>query len=144
MAIGRFTVFDRALTKLGDATINLDDDAFKVALLGPDQPIAADFAGEVYGDLTDEVAGGGYTAGGAALAGVTWTRADAVVTFSADPTTWTGLDVTAKYAVVYRDEATKDLLGFFDIDDALPAGRVFSSVDTVLSWPAGAFTLTRV
>lgn len=148
MAVGKVTVLDIALRKIGAGTIDLDSDAFKVALLGADQPIAADFAGASgdarFADLTDEVTGAGYVAGGEALANVTWTRAGAIVTFGADPTTWTGLDATVKYAAIYKVAGNGDVLAFFDVDDTLPAGRVIAGSDFTINWTGGLFTLTRV
>ena len=57
---------------------------------------------------------------------------------------WSGLDVTAKYGVIYRNGGNNDILGFFDIDDALPAGRVIAGTDFIINWTAGIFALTRV
>lgn len=148
MAVGKFTVLNIALKKIGAGTIDLDSNAFKVALLGDGQPIAADFVGVSadarFSDLTDEVVGSGYTAGGVALSNVTWSQAGPVVTFGADPSSWTALTATAKYAVVYRNGGNNDILGFFDIDSALPAGRVISGSDFTINWTGGLFTLTRV
>ena len=148
MAVGKFTVLNLALKKLGAGIIDLDSHSFKVALLGDGQAIAADFVGSStdarFSDLTDEVVGTGYTSGGATLANVTLNQASAIVTFGADPSTWTGLDVTAKYAVVYRNGGNGDILGFFDIDDSLPAGRVIAGTDFTINWTGGLFTLTRV
>lgn len=148
MAVGKFTVLNIALKKIGGAVIDLDGHAFKVALLGNGQAIAADFVGASsdgrYGDLTDEVAGAGYTTGGVNLSNVTWAQAGAAVTFGADPSTWSSLDVTAKYGVIYRNGGNNDILGFFDIDDALPAGRVIAGTDFIINWTTGIFALTRV
>lgn len=148
MAAGIFTVLDIALRKIGAGTIDLDTDSFKVALLTADQAITASFAGASndarYADLTNEVVGSGYTAGGKAMSNVTWTRSVAVVTMGADPTTWSGLTATIKYAVAYKTGGNADILGFFDVDDADPAGRVVTGADFVINWSSGLFTLTRV
>lgn len=148
MAVGKVTVLDIALRKIGAGTIDLDSDAFKVALLGPGQVVAGDFAGASgearFVDLTDEVSGTGYAPGGAALANVLWTRAGAVVTFNADAVTWTGLDATVKYAVIYKAGGAGDILAFFDIDDAQPGGRIISGSDFTINWQSAIFTLTRV
>lgn len=148
MAVGKVTVLDIALRKIGAGIIDLDSDAFKVALLEDGQPIAADFSGTSgdarFADLTAEVVGSGYTAGGEALANVTWTRAGAVVSLNADPTSWSGLDATVKYAAIYKAAGNGDILAFFDVDDALPAGRVINSSDFTINWTGGLFSLTRV
>ncbi len=148
MAVGKVTVLDIALRKIGAGIIDLDSDAFKVALLEDGQAIAADFSGTSgdarFADLTAEVSGAGYTPGGADLANVTWTRAGGVVTLNADPTTWSGLDATVKYAAIYKAAGAGDILAFFDVDDANPAGRVVANSDFTINWTNGLFTLTRV
>jgi hypothetical protein len=147
MAVGKFTVLDIAMRKIGAGQIDLDSDAFKVALTTGDQAITASFSGAsndaLYSDLTSEASGAGYTAGGADLVAPSWTRAGSVVTMGADPTEWTALDTTFKYAVVYKT-GTGDILGFFDVDDANPAGRVVANSDFIINWTNGLFTLTRV
>ena len=145
MAIGKFTVFDQALEKIS-GVIDLENDDFFIVLTGYEQELTADFAGTsgdcLYADLEEEVSGTGYTAGGAELAAA-WTRVSAEVFFSGAPVTWIGLDTTAKYAVVRKDGGSDDLLGYFDIDDSLPTGRVFPGIDVVLSFPDSAFVLRR-
>lgn len=147
MAVGKVTVLDTALRKLGAGIIDLDSDTFKVALLGADQPVAADFSGVSgdarFADLTDEVIGAGYTAGGQSLSNASWEGSGPAVAFSADPVTWPGLDATVKYAVIYKTAGNRDILAFFDIDDALPGGRVVSSSDFTINWTGGLFSLTR-
>lgn len=148
MAVGKVTVLNAALKKIGGGVIDLDSNAFKVALLESGQSIDATFTGVSgdarFSDLTDEASGTGYTAGGEALANVTWNQIGAVVTFGADPSTWTALDVTAKYGMIYKNGGNNDLLAFFDVDDSLPAGRVISGTDFTINWTGGMFTLTRI
>ena len=57
---------------LGDGTIDLDGDTFKIMLLSG--TYTYDAAHAVKSDITDEISGTGYSAGGATLASVTWTR----------------------------------------------------------------------
>src|SRR4051812_1043400 len=93
-------------------------DTIKVALCTspytPDQD-AHDF----FNDITNEVSGAGYTAGGAALASKTTaydlttneTRLDAA------DVSWSSASFTARYAIVYKDTgtaATSPLLGYVD------------------------------
>lgn len=147
MATGKVTVLDLRLLGLGLGTFNLSTDVFKVALCTSSQALTAAFTGAsgqaLYSDLTAEVVGPGYTAGGAALAATSWTRSGAVATFDADPTEWLGLDATVKYGVIYRPTGGQ-ILGYFDVDAALPAGRVVPGVDFIINWAAALFTLTRV
>lgn len=148
MAVGKVTVLNLSMKKIGAGTINLASHAFKVALCGSGQALTAAFTGASsdarYADLTNEVTGAGYTAGGVALANVTWNQVTSTITFGADPSTWTALTATAKYGVIYRNGGNNDILAFFDLDDSLPGGRVISGTDFTINWTGGLFTLTRV
>lgn len=147
MAAGIVTVLDLALRKIGAGTIDLDTDAFKVALCTNAQALSATFSGTStdarYADLTGEVVGTGYTAGGASLSNVTWNRAAGVVTFGADPTSWTTLTATAKYAVVYKTTGNKDILSIVDLETTDPAGRAVAGADLTINWTSGLFNLQR-
>jgi hypothetical protein len=91
--------------------IDLDTDSFKVMLLTSTYTPSAAHAKR--SDLTNEVTGTGYTAGGAALASVTVTRSGGTVTFDAADTTWATATLTARYAVIYKSRgglATADEL----------------------------------
>lgn len=153
MAAGPFTVLDVALEKFGEEVFNLDSDAFQVVLTTQAQALAAAFTGAsgqaLYSDLTAEVEGAGYEAGGEPLTGASWSRAGAVVTFAAASTTWEALTATMKYAVVVRSDggsppALADILGFADLEQADPAGRTSAGGDFIINWTGGLFTITRV
>jgi hypothetical protein len=100
---------------LGDGTIDLDNDTFKVVLLS--SSYTPDATDAVYADLSDELASsGGYTQKDKALTGVTWTRDGAVVTFDADNPSWTGATFTCRYAVILDETAANDpLVCLFDL-----------------------------
>jgi hypothetical protein len=83
-----------------DGTIDLDSDTFKCSLFTSDHIPSASNA--TFADLSGEVSGTGYTAGGATLSNVTWTRSGATVTFDADDPSWTNATITARYAVIYK------------------------------------------
>ena len=89
---------------MGDNTIDMDGDTFKIALLTSSHtPDATD---STYADVSgDEVSGTGYTAGGATLT-ATWTRSGGTTTFDADNVTWSSSTITAQYAVIYSDTPT--------------------------------------
>jgi hypothetical protein len=96
-------------------------------------------------DVTNEVVGTGYTAGGIALATktLTYTGATNVVMFDADDVSWGGATFTSRVAVIYDatpgTDATRPLIGYvlFDVDQVVTAGT-FSIV-----WdPAGIFKIT--
>lgn len=71
-------------------------------------------------DVTNEVTGTGYTAGGQALTSktATYDSATNVTVFDAADTTWANSTITARYAVIYDDagasDASKVLLGYVD------------------------------
>lgn len=147
MAAGIVTVLNVALEKLGEGVFNLDADDFNVVLATNAQALSASFTGSsgqaLYSDLTAEVVGTGYTAGGAPLAGVTWSRSGAVLTFSADPTSWDSLTATMKYAVICLATGTKDILAIVDLETTDAAGRTSAGGDFIINWTGGLFTLTR-
>lgn len=145
MAAGPVTVLDVALPKLsGD--FDLGADAFKVALCGASQELDAGFTGgsgdALYSDLTDEVVGDGYTAGGADLNNVSWTLVGSEAVFAADPSTWVGAVFTAKYAVIYRPAGAGEILAIVDLDVG-GSGRAVSGTDFILNWTSDLFVLRR-
>lgn len=60
----------------------------------------------VKADVTNEVSGTGYSAGGATLATKTYVAASLVSTFDADDSSWTVSTITARYGVIYDDTPT--------------------------------------
>lgn len=100
-------IFNAFRTGIADGTFGLDADTLKCALLtGSYTPDATD---EVFADLSGEVSGDGYTAGGAVLAGVTWTRNGAVAKLDATDPQWTEASFTARYAVIYKSGTANSL-----------------------------------
>lgn len=145
MAAGNFTVLNLAAEKIGDG-IDLQVDDLYVVLCDNSQALTAAFAGgsgqALYADLTGEVSGAGYTAGGEQLTGVTFTGYPALL--DADPTTWTAASFTAKYVVlVNRSLSAEPIIGFADLETTDPSGRVSAGGDFTLTWPAGFFDLAR-
>ena len=101
-----------------DAGIDHVNDTIKVMLVTssytPDQD-AHDFKD----DITNEVSGTGYTAGGNTLANPTVTvdNVNNKAKFNADNTTWASATITARGAVIYKDTgnaATSPLLCYID------------------------------
>lgn len=95
------------LAQWGATPINWTADTIKVALATssytPNQDTHAFFS-----DLTNEVSGTGYTAGGATLgsAAKTYTGATNVLMFDGADTSWTTSTLTARYAAVYKSTGT--------------------------------------
>lgn len=134
---------------MADGSIDLDTDTFKVMLVSSSYtPNAGTHTAKA--DVTNELStANGYTAGGATLGSVTWSRSGGTVTFDADDTTWTasGGSITARYAVIYDDTSTSpsaDLLVAYILLDTTPADVTATDGNTLtLQWNAsGIFTLT--
>jgi hypothetical protein len=127
----------------GTITVDWDTDDIKVMLL--DDTLEPDETTDDYiADVdTNEISGGGYTAGGAAIDNISVTRSVGVTTVDGDDVTWeqNGSGFTdARYAVVYKNTgsaATSPILLHIDLgtDQSNVAG------DFQLRWHAnGIFT----
>lgn len=97
-------IYNSFKKKIMDGSIDLDTDTIKVALTTssytPDQD-SHDF----FDDVTNEISGTGYSAGGATLANKTVTQdnTDNKGVFDADDTAWASSTITnARYAIVYK------------------------------------------
>jgi hypothetical protein len=95
--------YGNGLLNLAKGNIDLDTDTFKIMLTTsaytPDQD-AHDFRN----DVTNEVTGTGYTAGGVTLTGVsvTYDSASNQVRISWSDPTWPSSTITARTAVIYK------------------------------------------
>ena len=124
-----------------DLALDLDDttaDRFKVMLVT--SAYTPDFgAHDFKADVTNEVVGTGYTAGGESLTSVTLTQAGGTITFDAGNITWTSSTITARAAVLYDDLLTDDpLIAYID----LGADKSSSNGDFVITWDAsGIFSI---
>ena len=124
-----------------DLALDLDDttaDRFKVMLVT--SAYTPDFGTHDFkADVTNEVVGTGYTAGGESLTSVTLTQSGGTITFDAADVTWTSSTITARGAVIYDDSLASDpLIAYIDFG----ADKSSSAGDFVLSFNAsGIFTL---
>src|SRR6476661_186986 len=87
-------------TDLASGNIDLDSDTFYVMLITSSATPSA--AWDRRNDVTNEVTGTGYTAGGQALTTLTVTASGTQGKWTADPTTWSSATITARYAVIYK------------------------------------------
>lgn len=151
MAAGQITVLNVALAKFGDE-FDLASDNWRVVLCGDAQALDATFVGTStdaqYSDLTDEITGDGYDAGGLPLTGVTWNQAGGVATFDADAVTWPALTASMKYLVIVRSDGASpptlsDILAVGDLETTDPTGRTSAGGDFTINWTGGIFTLQR-
>lgn len=108
------TPYGQAGVNLASGLLVLSSDTLKVALCTSSYTPNRD-THAVFSDVTNEVTGTGYTAGGQALASVT-VNYDATnhktVLNSANPS-WPGSTITARIAVIY-DSTTSKLLCWID------------------------------
>lgn len=137
--------FGKALIAWANKEVDLLDDTIKVMLTTssytPDQDTH-----DYKDDVTNEVSGTGYTAGGMQLANdtLTYTAGSNVLKYDADDVTWTTVTLTdVKNAVIYDDTpgtaATKPLIGFGVIDTAVNP----NAGNLVITWDsAGLLTAT--
>lgn len=142
------TIYDSFREYMADGTIDIDGDTFKVMLVSSTYTPSAS-AHTVKADITGELTtANGYTAGGATLGTVTWTKSGATVTFDAADTTWTatGGSITARYAVIYDDTPTTpaDPLVAYILLDTTPADVTATDGNNfTLEWDVtGIFTLS--
>lgn len=140
--------YGNAFVSVFNKLIDLDGDALKCALATstyvPDQDVH-----DFFNDVTNEVVGTGYTAGGATLTSVTastsqYTGATNVWAFDAADTSWATSTITARYAVVYDSTpgtaATNPLLFYVDF-----GADVSSTAGTFLiTWAAGGLAKVTV
>lgn len=101
--------------------IDWDSDTIKVMLCTsaytPDQDVH-----DYKNDVTNEVTGTGYTAGGVTLTNktITYTNSTNKITMDADDVQWTNSTITARTAVIYDatpgTDATRPLIGYQQSD----------------------------
>lgn len=103
MAAGKFKLYDTAKEYIGDSTIDLDSNTFKLALF-TSASNANTLTNSTLASLTNQVSGNGYPAGGNTLSSVTWVNAAGTLTFDAADTVFTasGGSITSRFAVIYR------------------------------------------
>lgn len=121
-------LFNSFFKTLLDAGIDLSSDTIKVALVTSSYTPDRDNH-NFFDDVTNEITGTGYTAGGEALASKTTAQDNTndEGKFDAADTAWTGATFTARGAVLYKStgvDSTSALICFFDFttDKTVTAG----------------------
>lgn len=113
------TLYAHGLEAIQKGEVDLDSDTLKVALLGDTYTFSQTHEG--FSDVSaQEVSGDGYVTGGEALSNVTVTVDEGNVhsTLDADDVAWENSTITARYAVIYDDDAANDtLLVFIDFGE---------------------------
>lgn len=116
-APGKFKQYEFANKYVGDGTFDLDETTnWKMQLmLSTSNANTLSVGTGVLGDLTNEHANAnGYTTGGVALTGITFTRSGNVVTFDAADLVpaWTaaGGNIVARFAVIYKNATVNTIV----------------------------------
>lgn len=124
-------LYGKVFIAMANKEIDWADDNFKVMLCTSSYTPSQ--AHDYKDDITNEISGTGYTAGGAAidLTTPTYDTGTGVLSFNGPATTqWTTATFTARYAVIYDDspatDATKPLIGYVDFgsDQSPSAGTM--------------------
>lgn len=124
-------IYNSFFADLAKNNIDLEADTLKVALVAAAYTPDVD-AHNFFDDITNEVVGTGYTAGGATLANKTATQDDTnnLLKFDADDVTWASSTITARGAVLYKSTgtaSTSPLIKYFDFgSDQVSAGANFT------------------
>lgn len=122
MPSATFTFFYDFAEQLGKGVHDFSSHTFKVALTNTQPTVASD---DTLSDITEISTGGGYSAGGYALDGVTWAQSSNVgkLTVTDEVITASGASVGPfQYAVIYNDSATSPadaLIGYLDYGSAV-------------------------
>jgi hypothetical protein len=136
-------IYNSAKQKLINGGIDLDTDTIKVALVTSSYSPNID-THDFFDDVTNEVTGTGYTAGGATLASVTLTvdTTNDRAVFDAADTTWGTSTITARGAVIYKSTgtaSTSPLIAYIDFT----TDQTSSAGNFIIQWSSsGILTLS--
>ena len=129
-------IYNSFKAKIMDGSIDLDTDTIKVALVTSSYTPDAD-THDFFDDVTNEISGTGYTAGGETIANgaVTVDTTDDEGVFDGDDVTWSTSTLTARGAVIYKSTGvagTSPLIAYLDFgyDQSSSAG------DFTIQWNA--------
>lgn len=151
-AAGKWKLYQTAKLYLADGTFDMDDTTnWKVALwLSTSNANTLGGTNDVYGDLTNEHANAnGYTTGGVAASGITWTQSAGTATFDIADPVWTasGGSIVARFSTIYKNATVntivKPLLAVTLLDTA-PADVTTTTGNTftITINASGVFTLS--
>lgn len=140
MAITASGLYGLTLEKclINGAAINLEAEDNKVAMVTDSH--TPDFnAHDFYADLTNEVSGTGYTAGGVAMTGTEITISGGVLTYDATDVSWASSTITNAMAAVGYADAVNDELIF--LSDFVTAASTTNGTFTIQWHASGIFTI---
>jgi len=150
MAAGKWKMYEPASKYCSDGTFDMDATTnWKGALfLVAGNANTLSVGTGVYGDLTSEHANNfGYTTGGIALSGVTFTRSGGVTTFTFTAPVWTanGGSIVARYCAVYQNATLNSIvkpLLCVCVLDTTPADKTATDGNTFTVTPNASGVLT--
>lgn len=135
--------FGQFPNKAMSSEIDWENDTIKVVLVTssftPDQDTM-----DYFDDITNEVSGTGYTAGGAILTNAVLSYDDVtnINKLDGDNVVWTSSTITARYAIVYKDTgtpSTSPLIGYIDFGEDASS----NNGDFTINWASsGIVTFT--
>lgn len=139
------TIFNAYKKFLFDGTdIDIDSDTIKVALCDNSYTPSIDDH-DYFNDITDEISGGNYTAGGDTIdnASVTQDNTNDLAYINGDDVTWTSVTFTdARYGIIYKSTgtaSTSPLIGYVDFG----ANKTITDGTFTISWHAsGIISIT--
>ncbi len=135
--------YGKFLLGLGTGVFDFSSDSLK-ALLTTVSYVPDVDTDQFIDDVTSEIVGTGYTAGGKALTGLAWTYNSGSnwAQLVADPLVWTTATFTMRRAVIYKDTgtpSTSPLIGWIDYGtNQNPAAEDFT-----LSFPSDIVARVR-
>jgi hypothetical protein len=138
-------LYGRFLNTFTAKDVDLDADTLK-AMLCTSSYVPDQDTHEFKSDVTNEVVGTGYTAGGVTLTGVSATYTGATNTWALDAgdVAWPASTLTARYLIVYDatpgSDATRRLIAYVDF-----GSNVSTTAGTLtVTWAAGGIVTVSV
>lgn len=146
MSASNWKVYNKFKEYMADGTLDLDGDSFKFALFTSAYTPAATDSSYTTISGSETANGNGYTTGGVAATGVTWTETSGTLVFDANDPSWvaSGGSIVARYVVLYDDTDAGKALVAYSLLDTTPADVTTTSGNTLLLQldSSGVFTLT--
>jgi len=117
-------IYNNFIDHLGEKLYDMPNDTFKIVLLDDGHTPSA--AHVDYDDIkADELSNGnGYTTLGATLSSVTWTETGGTAKFDAANVQWENANFTSRYAVIYDDTVSDELVCLIDFTENKQAGNI--------------------
>lgn len=133
MTANAWAFYDTFPEYIGDGSIDLDNDAFKLALFLSTSDCATTTNVNLADCTNQHANANGYLTGGQALDNVSWTNAAGTVTFDCDNEVFTaaGGPIVCRFAVIYDDTHGSDALACFSLLDNTPADVTVTDGNTL-------------